>query len=68
VHLAGADQPIVELVSAMSDTGVHAMPVIDGNRKLVGMITQSDMVAALYESNLQAASGTPVAARTSTSY
>jgi CBS domain-containing membrane protein len=68
VRLARADQPIVELVSAMSDAGMHAMPVIDGNRKLVGMITQSDMVAALYESNLQAASGTPVAARASTSY
>ena len=56
VRMALADQPIVELVRVMSDGGVHAMPVVDGNQKLVGMITQSDMLAALYESSLQAAS------------
>ena len=56
VRTALVDQPIVEMVPAMSDGGVHAMPVVDANRKLVGMITQSDVLAALYESSLQAAS------------
>ena len=60
VRTARVDQPIVELVAAMSDAGVHAMPVIDDNRKLVGMITQSDLLAALYENNLQAAAKTSV--------
>ncbi len=61
-QVAQAQQPIIELVTIMSDAGVHAMPVIDENRKLVGMITQSDMVAALYESNMQAAANAPAMA------
>ena len=59
VQVARARQPIIELVTIMSDAGVHAMPVIDADRKLVGIITQSDMVAALYENSLQAAVSTP---------
>ena len=55
VRLARADQPIVELVSVMSNEGLHALPVIDDERRLIGIITQSDMIAALYESNLQQA-------------
>ncbi len=56
VKVAQAGQPIVELVTAMSDEGLHAIPVVDEDRKLVGMLTQSDMIAALYENSLQAAS------------
>ena len=59
VRLARVDQPIVELVLPMSNEGLHALPVIDDERRLVGIITQSDMIAALYESNLQQAA-TPV--------
>ena len=32
----------------MVDRGVHQVPVVDGDDRLVGMVTQSDMVAALY--------------------
>ncbi len=53
VHLARADQPIVELVGMMSNQALHALPVIDDERRLIGILTQSDMIAALYESNLQ---------------
>jgi CBS domain-containing membrane protein len=56
VRLASEDQAIVELVPYMSDAGLHAIPVVDGARRLTGMITQADMIAALYESNLQEAS------------
>ena len=59
VKVAGASQPIVELVPAMSDQGLHSIPVVDDDRKLVGMLTQSDMVAALYEKSLQATAPTP---------
>lgn len=55
VHVATSDQTIVALVPLMSDAGVHAMPVVDDRRKLVGMITQSDVLAALYENNLELA-------------
>ena len=63
VHVATETQPIVELVKLMSDAGVHSMPVLDADRKLVGIVSQSDLVAALYESNLQAASIKPNPAR-----
>ena len=48
VKTAAAQLPIVQLVSLMADGGVHQVPVVDANDKLVGMVTQSDMVAALY--------------------
>lgn len=59
VRLAAEHQPIVELVPHMSDAGLHSIPVVDDTRRLVGMITQSDMIAALYERNLQEASKVP---------
>lgn len=50
VHI---DTPIVHLVPLMSDTGLHHIPVVDDERRLVGIVTQSDLVAALYEQGLQ---------------
>lgn len=47
------DQPIVELVPLMSDQGVHQLPVVDEAGKLAGMISQADMVAALFELGLK---------------
>ena len=52
VHTANANQSIVDLVPLMSDSEIHQMPVIDEQGKLVGMISQSDMIAALYEHSL----------------
>lgn len=46
------DQPVVELVPLMSDAGLHSLPVVDDDGRLVGMMTQSDMIATLYEKNL----------------
>lgn len=40
--------PIVELVPLMSDVGHHHIPIVDADQRLVGMVTQSDLVAALY--------------------
>lgn len=39
---------IVELVPLLSDLGMHHIPVVDADKRLVGMITQSDLIAALY--------------------
>ncbi|CAN5253004.1 HPP family protein [soil metagenome] len=44
--------PIVELVPLMSDAGRHHVPIVDAHRRLVGMVTQSDLVGALYETSL----------------
>ena len=52
VRTAYQEQPVVELVPLMSDAGLHSIPVVDEERRLVGMITQSDMIATLYEKNL----------------
>jgi CBS domain-containing membrane protein len=52
VRSAGAGQPIVELVPLLSDSGLHHIPVIDDQRRLCGMVTQSDLVAALYQGRL----------------
>lgn len=52
VRTVARDLPIVQLVGLMTDGGVHQVPVIDDDRRLVGMVSRSDMIAALYESNL----------------
>ncbi len=46
-------QALVELVKAFSDGGRHHLPVVDEGRRLVGMVTQSDMVAALFRAGLE---------------
>ena len=55
VVTAKPEQGIEELVPLLSDGGLHHLPVIDEERQLVGMITQSDLVAALYHGGLSAA-------------
>ena len=54
VLTAKVDTPLLELVAHMAD-GLHQVPVVDADDRLVGMLTQSDMIAALYEKNLAAA-------------
>lgn len=48
VRVASADRPVVDLVPLFSEGGHHHIPIIDGERRLTGMITQSDFVRALY--------------------
>ncbi|RZL11314.1 MAG: HPP family protein [Rubrivivax sp.] len=48
----GTATPLVELVPLMADEGLHHVPVVDEERRLAGMVTQSDLVAALYETSL----------------
>ena len=49
------DQPLLELVPMLSDFGFHHLPVVDTNDKLVGMITQSDLIAGLHWALVQRA-------------
>jgi CBS domain-containing membrane protein len=44
--------PIAELVRMMSDDGLHHVPIVDAGEQLVGIVTQTDLVAALYETSL----------------
>lgn len=56
-----AEAPIATLVPLMSHHGWHHVPVVDRDRRLVGMVTQDDLVAALFDASL-ARPGAPAAA------
>ncbi|OEZ60062.1 HPP family protein [Duganella sp. HH105] len=47
---AQLDTPIVDLVPLMADSGFHHIPIVDAEQRFAGIVTQSDLVAALYES------------------
>jgi len=47
VRVASVDKHLVELVPLFGSTGHHHIPIIDAAGRLVGIITQSDVVAAL---------------------
>jgi CBS domain-containing membrane protein len=48
VYSAGEDMHIVQLVPLLSEKGLHHIPIVDAESRLVGMVTQSDLIAALY--------------------
>lgn len=48
VRTAHAGTPVAELVRLLSDQGMHHVPVVDNERRVIGMVTQSDLIAALY--------------------
>jgi CBS domain-containing membrane protein len=47
VRVASADRPIAELVPLFSATGHHHLPIVGEQARLVGILTQSDLVKAL---------------------
>lgn len=47
------DEHIIELIPMLSEQGLHQVPVLDANQQLVGMVTQSDLIAALYANSRQ---------------
>ena len=49
VYSARADTPVSELVHQLSENGLHHIPVLDDESRVVGMVTQSDLIAALYK-------------------
>ena len=48
VRTAFVATPVVELVPLMADKGLHCVPVVDEKNRLVGMVSQTDLVGALY--------------------
>ncbi len=53
VLTATSTQELVDLVPAFSNGGRHHLPVVNGDGELVGIVTQSDMVAALFRAGLE---------------
>jgi len=49
VFSAQPETLVSTLVAQMTDRGLPHIPIVDGQRKVVGIITQSDMLAALYK-------------------
>lgn len=39
----GHDQPILEAARLMLENKIHALPVLDANRRMVGIVTESDL-------------------------
>jgi CBS domain-containing membrane protein len=56
VYTARPDTPISELVQILAEHDFHHIPVVDDTRKVVGIVTHSDINAALYK---QVALSTP---------
>lgn len=48
VFVAREDTPVMELVNVLCHGGKHHIPIVDARRRLAGMLTQSDLLAALY--------------------
>lgn len=62
ISAAYVDTPIVELVPLMANSGLHHIPVLDAERRFAGIVTQSDVIAALVQSRLsEPASAAPAA-------
>ena len=60
---AYVDTPIVELVPLMANSGLHHIPVVDREDRFAGIVTQSDVIAALYQSRLSELAPDPVSRR-----
>lgn len=52
VIVARSHDHIAALVPLLSDQGFHHIPVLDGQQKLVGIVSQSDLIAALFNAQL----------------
>jgi CBS domain-containing membrane protein len=48
VRVASAERFLIELLPLFSEHGHHHIPIIDNEQRLVGILTQSDMVGALH--------------------
>ena len=48
VLLAREDMHIVALIEMLSDGGMHHIPIINAEKRLTGMVTQSDLIAGLF--------------------
>ena len=49
IYTARADTPISDLVHQLSENNLHHIPVLDSERRVIGMVTQSDLIVALYK-------------------
>ncbi|HSV48504.1 MAG TPA: HPP family protein [Ramlibacter sp.] len=48
VRVASSERPLSELIPVFSEGGHHHIPIIDAEKRLIGIVTQTDLVRALY--------------------
>jgi CBS domain-containing membrane protein len=51
VRAVGQDVHVLDLLSIFNETGHHHLPIVDADRRIVGVLTQSDFVRALQQGN-----------------
>ena len=51
VRVASQDRNVIDLMPLFTEAGHHHIPIIDDDQRLVGILTQSDFVRALYQSD-----------------
>lgn len=56
---AQGSTPVVELVPVLADSGQHQIPILDQAQHLIGLVTQSDLLVALYRGRLAELEQTP---------
>lgn len=52
VRVLSESSPIAELIPLMAFQGLRQIPIVDAERRLVGMVYQSSLIAALYRKQL----------------
>ncbi|MGH6763564.1 MAG: HPP family protein [Phyllobacterium sp.] len=55
VQSALPETMIAKLVPFMADRGLHHVPVVDHDNRVVGVVTQTDLIAALFEAKQERA-------------
>jgi CBS domain-containing membrane protein len=55
VRVASHDRRLVDLIPLFGGEGHHHIPIIGDQGKLVGIITQTDLIAAINRTELDAA-------------
>ena len=55
VKTVRATKPVIELVPLMADAGLNHLPLVDQANRFVGIVIQSEILAALYDSRLAGA-------------
>lgn len=65
VQSALPETMIAKLVPPMADMGLHHMPIVNGDNRVIGIVTQSDLIAALFQRGLERAPSDDVSDRKS---
>jgi CBS domain-containing membrane protein len=52
VHKVMEGTPIAALLPILSSGHTHEAMVVDGDRRLIGVITQTDLIAVLYRAHI----------------